>query len=337
MAKESYQNVSCPCKDCSTVFSGTNLQIANNFNQHYKGAHINKNDNCIIAEGKKGVLVDVIKEDTYEEIMNNFEPEVTVEDENKISAESTKNPNGVGYNLYHYISDELVCREERQFALYFANKLQSLGKNSPIRVQLENNPTDKPFLAGSDEIIEVFYEAAIMRDYWHVHKKSFNKLLFDYVTSPKTDLLKESCIDEAMKNKDDIFGKDNETHANGWKPPIYIARWMMNAKPDIGLIIKNDENYRLSFIECKYLSGEDEYKYKAPKSNITVKMKQTKLQEHILTFICGELEATYKSNPLKEGQVGLVKFTQDDDENVKSKNNDKVKEGIEIPLKYLLI
>ena len=66
-------------------------------------------------------------------------------------------------------------------------------------------------------------------------------------------------------------------------------------------------------------------------------MKQTKLQEHILKFICGELEAIYKGNPLKEGQVGLVKFTQDGTENAKSKNNDKVKEGIEIPLKYLLI
>ena len=66
-------------------------------------------------------------------------------------------------------------------------------------------------------------------------------------------------------------------------------------------------------------------------------MKQTKLQEHILKFICGELEATYKGNPLKEGQVRLVKFTQEDNENAKSKNNDKVKDEIEIPLKYLLI
>lgn len=321
-AIEKYKMVSCPCKNCDTFFSGAALQIANNFKKHYYGKHIKKNDLCVIDEVKKEKMVSLIGE-LYDYILGSFEPETSVEDAALIAEEASKDENK-GYNLKNYISNNApVCREERQYALYFANKLETIKSASSLNEEwakplLEKSSNGVSILRPGDSVEEVFYEVTIMRDYWDLNKRHFNSCLYKYVKD-NNSLFSDFCSEEALPDKKLQDGSNSELHANSWHPDFYIAKWMMNAKPDIGLIIENNGVYRLTFLECKYTSGEDVYKHYKIKGS----MKQTDLQEHILKFICNKLQATYGSKPLTTGDIGLVRF-------ISEKN--QAKEG-EIPIK----
>ena len=71
-----------------------------------------------------------------------------------------------------------------------------------------------------------------------------------------------------------------------------IVRAMMNAKPDLAVIYhhKNEKGVRkLLFIECKYESDEDNYKffnYNENKEVIKGKISQTAVQGYIADFLC---------------------------------------------------
>ena len=319
-----YEGIACPCNNCDTTFSGTASQIAHNFKTHYHGKHKKQNHPCEIDEAKKNNIIIVIGEPYYDAVVSS-EPELSVEDVTLINDKKAPKDENIGYDLIKYISNNPVCREERQYAHYFANKLKSL-KCIPILYKgwaeplLKNSSNNDPILRPGDSVKKVFYEVAIMRDYWYSNKSKFNKCLYEYVTEDDSfnDFRSEELKDDKVQ---DVC--NSKLHANYWTPVLYIARWMMNAKPDIGIVIKNNGVHRLTFLECKYMSGEDEYKH----ADIKGRMKQTDLQRHILNFICNKLKATYNGSLLNAGDVGLVRFT----------NGKKAEEGeIAIPISSLI-
>ncbi len=199
-----YEKVPCPCRDCNTLFRGTKSQVINNFNRHYIGAHIKKNDSCIIDESEieekinnyhecdstKESIFQIIK-DLYE-IVGGFEPEPTSEDEFLNSIVQENNAAGTSLDLNNYLSETPVCREERQFAHFFANKLQS--NDCSIREILEQEINGEAFLLKGDRVVEVFYEVTIMRDFWHQDKQNFNNKLNTYVNSSREDELERIFI-----------------------------------------------------------------------------------------------------------------------------------------------
>lgn len=145
-----------------------------------------------------------------------------------------------------------------------------------------------------------------MRDYWHQNKIIFNNKLITYVNSSrKGDRSNSSCPTSSIS-----MNQNTEKHPNYWDVPSPTAKWMMNAKPDIGVIIENNGRYTLSFIECKYLSNEDRYK------KCTTLLTQTELQGKILDFICNNLKSKYNNHCLQKGQVRLVRFSNNNKNNV---------------------
>lgn len=76
---------------------------------------------------------------------------------------------------------------------------------------------------------------------------------------------------------------------------------IMHATPDIGFIIYYNNQYRLYFIECKYKSKEDTYKFKCNCKNL----KQTEVQEYILDFISKNFKDRHqdKDESLLKGKV----------------------------------
>jgi hypothetical protein len=321
---ESKTKYKCPGINCGKAFGGSTFQITNNFKTHFIGAHIKKDDfegfNAKSEELKE--LISLIGEDAYNEIVNNinYEPEPTIEDEYIFStdcnnkAKNRKEDMEFIINLNEYLLAEYpVCREERQYALFLANCLKNNNRVIKEKLSLNDN----------DVIKEVFYEATLMRDYWHCNKKEFNKKLREFVENkePRNSIIAEN-------------SKGEKNHPNYWFKSHYLAKWMMNAKPDIGLIIKTNGKYKLSFIECKYSSKVDTYKTidHAPES--PEKMEQTALQDLILGFLCNDLKLEYEEKPVQKGDVYLIKFnTNSSDDNNK---RDTGKKEIPTSIKDLL-
>ena len=312
-----YENVQCPCTDCKTAFRGTKLQIANNFNTHYIGAHIKIDNHCTIDVNKKERLSKIISEETTDSIVKGltYEPAFTSEDESTISLENDCETISV-YDLSKYLAENPVCREERQFALFFANKLK---ENDP---KIKNVLIEAGILKNNDVIIEVFYEVTFLRDYWLLDKTGFNQKLMDYVLEDITYI--DAIFNEACGKQEVDTGQEKNNHANYWSPTHYIAKWMMNAKPDIGLIIKNKNIYNLSFIECKYSSNAVKYR----NENLPEGLKQTDLQNLILDFLCKKIEVIYEGKAVQKGDVFLARFIN---------GNSKQEEcEIEIPINLLI-
>lgn len=317
--KKRYEGVPCPQNGCDTVFSGTKLQIINNFRTHYRGTHIKKdeeldfNKDKVRDKIKKGIHEkrtieggsenDIFKilETAFYETLKYNEPETSVEDESVIGLGVVDKKIGSNYDLVNYLSFPPICKEERQFALCFANKLEN---KDPVIIK---RLMDRGLLLERDIIEKVYFEVAIMRDYWNSNKKVFNEALLDYVTSNP----EKFPVNIKLNTDGHKIDEGCELHANSWTPPNAIARWMMNAKPDIGLIIKRQGKCILSFIECKYTSNEVPYKHEEVEGSL----KQTELQEIILDFIVNKLEAKYNEESLEKGQVRLVRFIHENRSN----------------------
>jgi hypothetical protein len=325
----------CPCKNCETSFSGSASQIAHNFNTHYKGAHIKKGEHGDFDDNKKE-LIKLIGEEVFREIISSFEPEITQDDEFLNSLEKGNVEEAVDFDLSKYLAKTPVCREERQFALFFANKLK-LKDEKVIEVL-----TKAGVLSSSDIIKEVFFEVTVLRDYLFYknndEKDLFNKSLLKFVTTEASykntieHKFKEIMKDINSYNANYECAENNNglltSHANHWKNPHHIAKWMMNAKPDIGLITcsKPAQKFKLTFIECKYESNVDYYK----NEDLPIGMKQIDLQRLILKFLCDDIGAKYNSDPIVNGNVHLVKFYASEKQNANKDNE------IRIPIKELL-
>ena len=244
---------------------------------HIKGAHNNKSLKDIeeLIKNSKNDRIDTEKLLKY---IKNNEPELSKNDEGIINDECIVE--NVTKDLKDYLAGEYICREERQYAYYLAKKLKENNNVIKNRIDLHD-----------EEIIEVFYEATVMRDYWFCDKENFNERLRKY-----------------LKDHENEIGEKVKNHPNYWKQSHPLARWMMNAKPDIALLTENKGVYTLHFIECKYLSKVDRYKcddYSA---------LQTDVQEKILVFLCNYYEIQYENEKVEAGEVKLVTFVKDKSE-----------------------
>lgn len=184
-------------------------------------------------------------------------------------------------DLKDYLSDRnSVCREERQYALYLFNELCDQG-----RIDIDGS---------SYEIVECYYEVSILRDYFEQadDKRGFNLKLIDHsrANCNAPEKLKDAVRPFDIKKLDKHINvlKDEDWKNIGTKLPLYI----INAQPDIGLILKRENRFFLCFIECKYCSGFSKYPTKDVNREYLGddgrKYDQLEVQRLIADFICSE-------------------------------------------------
>lgn len=286
-----------PCPECHAECTGINR-----LKTHIRGAHWK---DCSDEQIRQKVYGYKFENKSHEkELLRQFkshEPELNEHDERCIS-ELTKDATG-DFLLDSYLGSP-VCREERQYALM-------------LSVLLENNHPDYLNLLFSyGQVLEVFYEAAIMRDFHKAAPVRFNSLLKTYIEKK----FPGSCH----------TGKKEYAHPNYWQTSHPLARWMMNAKPDIGIVsLCNNNRVTLAFLECKYKSGLDTYSSTSPEYSIP----QDQLQEIILDFVCNHLKSEYvvpnhalrnKCTPVEKGNVRVVRFVNPNDTPAKQPRVDEV-------------
>jgi len=285
----------CPVDNCNKPCTG-----AHRMKTHMIGAHVKiKNDFDNIISKVENKINEEPKDSAFWcnllEKLKSCGPEVTTDDEATISAK----PECVGgFDLESYFDKENpICREERQYAHFLATKIEQ--KDEEIIECLRRKLT-------FSEIVAVYYECTFMRDYWHPknNKNEYNEKLINFIKNYF-----------GINDKIKVGGK-GDRHPNYWEKSHPYARWMTNAKPDIGLLVKNDkEKYTLHFLECKYLSGEDKYKAEGVKGK-----SQTEVQEMILEFLCSKdkengLGLKYNGKSIVAAEeVKLVRFVKKEDD-----------------------
>ncbi len=292
------ENARCPIDGC-----GVPCTDDYRMSVHIKGAHLKNGSELteeFIKQIQKGLEKDFSKR-LLERLETN-EPEVTVADEVTVEDDKSAVPEE-NYDLKRYLNDApYICREERQFAFYLAGKIK------------EGFYAQKIF--GCDkkdiEILDVFYEVAIMRDFLHEYGKIFNNKYIPYLHK-KLKQLNIATTEYTLPKEED---PERIKHANHWTAPHPLAQWMMNAKPDIAVLYKKKEKLYLMFIECKYTSGQDTYK----KNGFT--LKQVETQELILEFICNYLSMNYCGETIYKDKVILIRFIVNGEE----KDNDEEKQ-----------
>ena len=193
-------------------------------------------------------------------------------------------------DLKNYLNGEnSICREERQYALFLYNILAG-QKEITIDEQVYT-------------IEQVCYEASFMRDFFNYlsdeEKIEFNKELMQFAN-------KKDCLMDMNEFDKKIFLH----HINQWskneknKEFVHpIAQFMMNAKPDISILVSKDNQYILHFIECKYVSTEGNYTKKIDGKKYH--KKQTEIQKYILEFLCERMKMRY-GNEQEDIQPGNV-------------------------------
>lgn len=285
---------------------GVKVTYINNLITHINGAHIKKKE-----EHRKEIIVSIEQSDYNEDFKNKLidqfrdnEPFFSEYDESIVDYKiNTINENKNLLNNYFHPRNP-ICREERQYSFMLSKLLKS--NNDEIKDKLGFN-------SSRYEVIQVYYEVTFMRDFWAINnksKKEFNKLLFEYVDNY---IEKEKIKKLGMK-----IGSKDTNHANYWSSTHPIAKWMMNAKPDIGVLLydKQEDIIKLYFIECKYLSSVDKYE---DKEN-DIESDQLFIQGLILDFLCENYKLKYKYNSnlydVKKGdKVELVKFSLQEETN----------------------
>lgn len=180
--------------------------------------------------------------------------------------------------------NDSICREERQYAVFLYNILRYYRK--PGR---RNEQAEKIFracgISGKAEVTQVFYEATFMRDFFKRNqcskKVTFNYSLMKYM---KGDLKREECDNNDLKHNlgrypiKTKFSDNEKEHAK----KKYKIRCMMEAKPDIAVIYREDGKEYLLFVECK-LNSNAAY-YKSP--NCEKRFEQREIQGEIAAFLC---------------------------------------------------
>ena len=172
--------------------------------------------------------------------------------------------NTTSFDLKDYFAENPVCREERQYAHWLACCLQN--SESKTKQQICD------VIGQVDRIVQIHFEVSMMRDLWNAcsldGRSEFNKKLFRFV-------------------KNEVLAENQYKHPNFWDSPP-LMRWMMNAKPDIALLIEANRELRLYFIECKYQSGEDKYSDRT--TSPIYRCSQCEVQEKISGFLCSDEE-----------------------------------------------
>ena len=180
-----------------------------------------------------------------------------------------------------YINGERsLCRDEAQFSAYLFQIL-----NGCKRVKIDSdNYTNKNY-----EVINAYYMPAFLRDYFNYadKKAEFNYKLVTFANRKLRALYAGEEAEGAMledvdtKNitPSEVYNLDSELnlenpgfdlgkHINGWsgKERMYrnpLARWMMNVRPEIAVLLKRRgikrTELRMHYIDCHYLNGVDTY------------------------------------------------------------------------------
>ena len=236
-----------------------------------------------------------------------------------------------GCTTKHFLENEYsICREERQYAVLLYNVLRYYRK-------AKEREKDKKIKAIFDacqipagaEVIQVFYEATFMRDFFERNRRivlgecnekqlmnktffpsgyqvdsenSFNYKLIQYVHECCKEQFKEN---EPLKYLDEErnLGR-NEICTEISEYEKYIIRCMMEAKPDIAVTYMEKEKKYLLFLECKFGSGEARYEGK---------VGQRDIQWKIADFLCKNYlknEEIDISVCMKEKKSCLVRFTR---------------------------
>ena len=203
--------------------------------------------------------------------------------------------------LENYINGAYsICREERQFVLYLHNILLKY-RNPENRIDERVLRLFRVLKLEGLQIEYVFYEVSFMRDFFMrnrklalldescyetellkdraldgrhkiYHEKSFDKRLIEYCTGKETVLPADGTIEEVNYGHNDIedsLGLDEQIKTK--------MRRMMNAKPDMAVIYRKDDQHYMLFIEFKLESPELVYE-----KGIT----QRDVQGEIADFLC---------------------------------------------------
>ena len=209
------------------------------------------------------------------------------------------------WSIDDYIKDDCsICREERQYALYLSNILRYSNNREKWNEKdlAELNKILTACELNNNIVVEkVFYEATFMRDifernrrYYLTSDKSYDNLINTYAckqfrrknwTVDASDSFNHKLIEFCCKKNNIPFSSNSEIKEINYgrdknDPPIpgikKLIAAMMNSKPDLGIIYKENGDKFLLFIECKFES------YETQKNGFF----QTDIQGCIADFLC---------------------------------------------------
>lgn len=215
-----------------------------------------------------------------------------------------------------YINGEnSLSRDEVQFSVYL---FQIMSGCKRVKIDSEN------YANKSYEVLKAYYMPEFLRDYFNYaqDKAKFNQKLIAFANRKLRALyagaeMKDAvlqAVDMQHVNALDVYNLDSELdvenpgfdlgkHINGWsgKERVYrnpLARWMMNVRPDIALLLKRKgikrTELRMHYIDCHYLSGIDTYpavigRYDE-KGNIKdckkIVFTKRQVEQYALEFLC---------------------------------------------------
>ena len=222
-------------------------------------------------------------------------------------------------NISNYsCGDSSVCREKRQFTVYLYEILERCTR---VKIDKEG------FANKNYEVEDAFYEPALLRECFDeaADKEAFNRELIAYADAKLKDILKTRPegvkVEDAQigaESKDEVYilksgipkdagAADLTKHINGWgkaersfRNPL--ARWMMNAKPDIALLlkrkgVKKKDEFVLCMTECVYIEGDEKYTFlceTAKGKGYRVTVSKRFILDQVLELLIGETEGTIK-------------------------------------------
>lgn len=241
-----------------------------------------------------------------------------------------------------YINGEKsLCRDEAQFSVYLFQVMSGCR-----RVKIDSdNFTNKNY-----EVIQAYYMPAFLRDYFNYaeSKAEFNYRLLTFANrklralyagdEAEGAMIEE--IDLSRTENPDIYNLDSDVdmenpgfdlgkHINGWsgEERVYrnpLARWMMNVRPDIAVLLKRRgikrTELRMHWIDCHYLNGTDTYPALMGRYDASGKLSGCKkiictkqqIEQYALEFLCDTPSAEYADTigmrwwgPAKESDAPL--------------------------------
>jgi len=238
-----------------------------------------------------------------------------------------------GCTADNYLKNEYsICREERQYAVLLYNVLRYYRKPERRGTGEIKRIFKSCRIPAEAEIIQVFYEATFMRDFFERNRRiilgkydekklmqktftpseykvdnedSFNYKLIQYVHG--------YCSKEPNKNESLLFlDKERNLGRNEICTEIseyekYIIRCMMEVKPDIAVIYMVKGEKYLLFLECKFGSAEAFYEGKAG---------QREIQWRIADFLCKYYLEAKVSDFMEQERSCLVKFVRSKREDI---------------------
>lgn len=219
------------------------------------------------------------------------------------------------YSIENFIWDNhSICREERQYALFLYNILRKYS-SMEIRRNLKDEEKEKIehifFICQLEhaDVEQVFYEASFMRDFFKQSQKekkvNFNNELIRYIY--KEYVKCENNIEYSDEGKNLGHNQINREKLlqtiddEQFDKLNFAARCMMNAKPDIAVLYKQNGKRYFLFLECKFETGEKSYTDKRTSTKLS--LSQRKVQWMIADFLCKNVFKSGKEIKLAEYMV----------------------------------